>query len=149
MDIPVDNERCFACGPRSEIGLRLHFTAQTSTSVTAQTCLAEHFQGWVGVAHGGIVCMLLDEAMAHAAARSGRCAVTARINVRFRRPTPLDRHIHLFGEVLERRGTLIRLRATLSDTTGIVLASAEGDFLDRGPLDEVSHRRLHIESATR
>lgn len=137
---PVDNGKCFVCGPDSEQGLRLRFVAPAGAprEVHAQTVLDGKFQGWVGFAHGGVVCMLLDEAMAHAAGRAGRCGVTAGMKIRFRRPTPLAQQLHVGGELLERRGRVLRLKAWVRDGAGVLLASAEGDFIDRGPIDPES-----------
>ena len=51
------------------------FVPQEDGSVRGDTVLRNDFQGWKGVAHGGIVMMMLDEAMAHAAVARGHAAV--------------------------------------------------------------------------
>ena len=58
-----DDSRCFGCGAENELGLQLVFAAQPDGSVRGETVLRGDFQGWKGVAHGGIVMMMLDEAM--------------------------------------------------------------------------------------
>src|SRR6202011_3211786 len=64
--VPVDDGRCFACGPYSADGLHMHFEPDGEGRVRADLTLPPRFQGWRGTAHGGIVMMLLDEAMAYA-----------------------------------------------------------------------------------
>jgi hypothetical protein len=76
---------CFACGELNEGGLRLVLHTSPEGSWT-ETTLPATFQGWDAVAHGGIVCTLLDEVMAWSVIGQGTWGVTARLNVAFRRP---------------------------------------------------------------
>ena len=99
---PIDDGRCFACGPENEIGLRLHFERIDDGgegAVRARTVLRPDFQGWQGIAHGGIALALLDEAMAHAAGAAGQRGVTATMSARFRKPVPLGEPIDVEGRV--------------------------------------------------
>jgi hypothetical protein len=79
--------RCFACGELNEQGLHLAIHTDPERSWT-ETTLDPRFQGWEAVAHGGIVCTILDEVMAWAVIGRGTWGVTARLNVAFRRPIP-------------------------------------------------------------
>jgi uncharacterized protein (TIGR00369 family) len=128
----VDDGRCFACGPRNEIGLRLRFDVVGDGEVRCVTTLGPAYQGWVGMAHGGIAMMLLDEAMAHAAGAAGRRGVTAEVRVRFRRPLPLGEPLTVTGRVLWRRRDVFGLDATVSDQAGRLLVSGEGRFVSKG-----------------
>src|SRR3954470_15442885 len=53
---------CFACGSLNAHGMRLLLHVERGRAWTELT-LAEHFQGWNGMAHGGILCAILDEVM--------------------------------------------------------------------------------------
>ena len=67
---------CMACGAANPIGLGLVF-AEEGDAVRAEfTPLAWH-QGYDGLVHGGIIAMLLDEAMAQALLARGMAGVTA------------------------------------------------------------------------
>ena len=84
----VEPHRCFACGSLSEHGMRLDL------HVSGERCwteleLADRFQGWDGIAHGGIVCTILDEVRAWSLATSDNWGMTARMTVTFKRPVPL------------------------------------------------------------
>lgn len=103
--------------------------------------LASQFQGWRGIAHGGIVMALLDEAMAHAAGFAGQRGVTASVNVRFRKPVPLERPIEILGRVTWHRRNVLGVEAKILDESGTLLAEAEGSFVSRGPLEAASDRR--------
>jgi len=87
------------------------------------------FGGWSNIMHGGIVATLLDEAMAHAALGAGVRAVTARIEVRFRKPVPTDRALVVEGKVTSRRGRVMEIEGTLSGEDGTRYAESHARFL--------------------
>jgi len=61
--IEVAPHNCFACGTLNVHGLHLELHAADDRCWVELT-LPERFGGWDGIAHGGIVCTLLDEVMA-------------------------------------------------------------------------------------
>ncbi len=139
--VPFDDGNCFACGPDNPIGLHLHFDrAVDSDGVVARFRLAPHYQGWRGIAHGGIVMALLDEAMAHAAGFAGHRGVTAAVTVRFRRPVPLEQPIEVRGRVTWQRRGVLGVEASVLDDAANVLAHAKGSFVSRGKLEAVDDR---------
>lgn len=140
-DIPFDDGNCFACGPANPIGLHLHFDRAETEGVRCNALLASQFQGWRGIAHGGIVMALLDEAMAHAAGFAGQRGVTASVTVRFRKPVPLERPIDIRGRVAWQRRNVLGVEAKIFDEAGTLLAQAEGHFVSRGPLEAADDRR--------
>lgn len=139
--IPFDDGNCFACGPSNEVGLHLLFYRTDEGEARAEATLASRYQGWRGIAHGGIVMALLDEAMAHAAGFAGHRGVTASVNVRFRKPVPLEQPIVIRGRVTWQRRSVVGVEATVLDTGGTVLAQAEGSFVSRGPLEAADDLR--------
>jgi len=135
-ELPVDDGRCFACGPYSAEGLHLRFAATGEGTVRADITLPPRFQGWRGVAHGGVVMMLLDEAMAHACGAIGLRGLTASMNLRFRAPVPLGVPLTVLGGVKWRRRQVVALDASVTLADGTVLATAEGSFVSAGPVGE-------------
>ena len=131
-DAPVDDGRCFACGPYNEHGIGLRFEIAGEGEVRARVTLPAHLQGWRGIAHGGVVMMLLDEAMAHAAGAAGKRGMTAAVSVRFRRPAPLGEPLVLHGAVVWARSRVIKLEASVSSDDGTVYATGEGNFVAVG-----------------
>ena len=131
---PVDDGRCIACGPYSEFGLHMHFTDSEPGAVESRVTLAPGFQGWRGVAHGGVVAMLLDEAMAYAAASLNHLGVTADLRVRFRAPVPTGEELVVLGRVRGQRASVFEISAEIKDATGRVLAFGDGKFVSRGTL---------------
>ena len=141
-DVPFDDGNCFACGPENPIGMHLHFERAPGEGVISRATLGAQFQGWRGIAHGGIVMMLLDEAMAHACRFAGDKAVTASADVRFRAPVPLGVPLAVRGRVRERRRNVLFLEATVAraDAPHEALATAAGTFVSQGPLREIQAR---------
>jgi uncharacterized protein (TIGR00369 family) len=141
-DVPFDDGNCFACGPDNPIGMHVHFDlADASGGVRARCTLGPQYQGWRGIAHGGIVMALLDEAMAHAAGFAGHRGVTAAVNVRFRRPVPLGEPIEVRGRVAWQRHSVLGVEAGIFDAAENLLAQAEGRFVSRGRLDAANDRQ--------
>jgi acyl-coenzyme A thioesterase PaaI-like protein len=98
-----DDRRCFACGPDNPHGLHMKFEyGEGFAKCEIEPGLA--FAGWSSIMHGGVVAVLLDEAMAHATLSTGERAVTARLEVRFRKAAPTSELLTVEGRVTGRRG---------------------------------------------
>lgn len=140
--VPFDDGNCFACGPENPAGMHVHFEpARDGDGVRAAVTLAPQYQGWRGIAHGGIVMALIDEAMAHAAGFAGHRGVTASVNVRFRKPVPLQTPLEVRGRVLWQRRNVLGVEAAVHDADGTVLVHGEGHVVSRGPLAAADDRR--------
>jgi uncharacterized protein (TIGR00369 family) len=120
--------------------MHLHFEAD-SEGVVCRATLDARFQGWRGTVHGGIAMALIDEAMAHAAGFAGHRGVTASVNVRFRKPVPVDRPIVVRGRVAWQRRNVLGVEAQVLDEAGALLVQGEGSFVSRGPLEAAADRR--------
>jgi uncharacterized protein (TIGR00369 family) len=132
--VPVDDGACFVCGTENPHGLRLCFEPSGADGARAQVVLDSHLQGYRGIAHGGIVMLLLDEVMAHAAGQAGEKVMTAAVAVRFRAPVPLGVALRLTGRVLSKRGTILKIEGAIHDAAGVLLAAADGSFASLGPI---------------
>jgi uncharacterized protein (TIGR00369 family) len=139
--VPIDDGYCFACGPRNPIGMHLDFENLGEDGVRAQATLAPQFQGWRGIAHGGIAISLLDEAMAHAAGYAGHRGVTASMKIRFRKPVPLGEPLTIVGRVAWARAKILGLEAEVRDARGTVLLRGDGHFVSRGAVGDAVDRR--------
>ena len=125
--------RCFACGELNEGGLRLVLHTD-ETGCRTELALDARFQGWEGVAHGGILCTILDEVMAWAVIGRDVWGVTARMAVDFRRPVPVGRPLRAEGTVTEITRRLIRTEGRILDAaTGDLLATSEGTYVAAPP----------------
>jgi uncharacterized protein (TIGR00369 family) len=127
--VEVEPHNCFACGELNEHGLHLDLHVDGDRCWT-ELSLPDRFQGWDGIAHGGIVCTILDEVMAWSVIGRGTWGVTARLNVAFRRPVVTGRPIRAEGWVVDGTRRASRTAGHVKDArTGEVLATAEGTFM--------------------
>ncbi len=91
--------------------------------------LDRRFEGWEGVAHGGIVSTILDEVMAWALVAGDDWGVTARLAVAFRKPVSIGQRIRAEGWVTRTRRRLVETAGRIVDAeTGIELATATGTY---------------------
>ncbi|MDP6606981.1 MAG: PaaI family thioesterase [Dehalococcoidia bacterium] len=128
------NTFCFGCGRHNPIGLHLVFERDGDDVLTSYQPRPED-QGFPGIMHGGLLSLLLDEAMGWAMYADEVFAVTARMETRFRRPVPLDGALTARARVARRRGRRIELEAALHDVEGQTLVEASGLFV-RMPAEE-------------
>jgi acyl-coenzyme A thioesterase PaaI-like protein len=120
---------CFACGSLSEHGLHLDLHVDGERCWT-ELELADRFQGWDGIAHGGIVCTILDEVMAWSLASTDNWGLTARMTVDFKRPVRLGCPIRAEGWQTRQRRRLVETSARLVDAaTGELLATADAVYI--------------------
>ena len=119
---------CFACGTLNAHGLQLALHTGDGRCWT-DLILDSRFEGWEGIAHGGIISTILDEVMAWAVVEHDLWGVTARMAVEFKLPVPIGRPIHGEGRVIETRRRIVTAEGTLSDENGNLLARAEATFV--------------------
>lgn len=109
MEVRFDGH-CFGCGPLNEDGLQLKFEPGPEGSV-AEFTVPQRFQSWAGMAHGGMVALMLDEAVGWAAWHAGHPGVTGRLQVSYRRPLKLGETVRIVGKVENVRRTLVYVTA--------------------------------------
>ena len=131
--VVLDPHHCFACGELNEHGLRLVLHTDDGRCWT-ELQLESRFQGWDGIAHGGIVATILDEVMAWALIDRDAWGVTAKLDLAFKRPVPLEATIRAEGWVVDARRRIMTTAGRLVDpVSGAVLATAEATYVAARP----------------
>ena len=129
MEVRFDGH-CFGCGALNLDGLRLVFERGPDGSV-AEFEVPDRFQSWAGMAHGGVVALMLDEAVGWAAWHAGHPGVTGRLQVSYRRPLKLGEPVRIVGKVENIRRNLVHCSAVvenqndgsrIADATATVMA---------------------------
>lgn len=125
---PADLSYCYGCGAENPKGLHLRKAYAGDRSRIEFDVLPEH-SGYPGLMHGGVTCVLMDEAMYHAIARLGIEAVTTSLTVEYRSRARVGRHLACEARVVEREGRRIEVRATLIETgSGSTIAEGRGSY---------------------
>src|SRR5271165_2610699 len=95
---PKDANRCFGCGGANEAGMKLPFELDLDAHRTrGRFTLGPNYAGGAGFAHGGIIAVVLDEAMGKLSKITGERAVTAEMSIEYRKPVPVDQEIFAEG----------------------------------------------------
>jgi acyl-coenzyme A thioesterase PaaI-like protein len=123
-----DEGRCFACGEKNPIGLKMQFTRQ-GEEVLSQLTLQENYQGFDNIAHGGIIATALDEIMAQLLITLGYNALTAKLEVRFIKPVTLGETLSLRARLIRRRGRLLETEAWACFSDGRLAAEGKAASL--------------------
>jgi acyl-coenzyme A thioesterase PaaI-like protein len=121
-------QRCFACGHRNESGLKLIFR-RDGERILADYMPSERYQGFPGVLHGGILATMLDETMSRTGALRREWLMTGKLDIRYRRPAPIDQPLRVWGEIARERDGAIDAIGAVELTDGTVLAEARGMFV--------------------
>jgi acyl-coenzyme A thioesterase PaaI-like protein len=120
---------CFACGTLNANGLGLELHVEPGRCWT-ELELDRRFEGWDGIAHGGITATILDEVMAWSLVGSDNWGVTARLAVEFRRPVPIGSRVRAEGWITTSRRRVVDTAARIVDgASGTELATATGVYV--------------------
>ena len=130
-------EGCFACGRENPIGLHLDGFALDGEEVIARFRPRVEYRGVPATLHGGVAATALDEVMVWAGALvEDVMTVTGTMQLRFRRPVPVDEELTLRGRVEDRSGRRLRLAAELF-VDGRVAVQASGLYLVSVTVEEL------------
>lgn len=119
---------CFACGAENPIGLHLTFEFD-GERVTTKKILPREYQGYAGAAHGGIISTMLDETMCKfISAKYNERALTGRLEVRYKYPTPTEQELIITAWEKSRRKNIVSMRSTVATADGTITAEATALF---------------------
>ena len=112
-------------------------TALTEPGMIESTYTApEHFQGYPGVLHGGIVATILDEISGRAQMgdpSAPRFMFTAKLEVKYRKNVPTGKPLKIIGKAGKSKGKMAEGWAGIYDKQGTLLAEANSLLIDTPP----------------
>ncbi len=127
---PRPENPCFGCGGANARGMKLAFEQDDERQrIVGRFQLGDEYQGGSGFLHGGIIALLLDEAMGKASRFSGEHVVTADLRVEYLRPIPVGQEIVVEGYVARRDGRQLYHEGEIRNAAGRVLARGRGRFV--------------------
>jgi len=129
---------CFVCGVENPCGLRIRFFNDGYQRVVARVTLGEQYQSYPGMAHCGILATILDETMGRAlladedadAVEEARFMFTAKMEMRYRRPVPLNEELTVRGRVEQDRGRIAQVSGEIALADGTVAVEASATLVD-------------------
>ena len=137
------SKHCFICGLENPVGLKLRFYEIEPGLIESTYTAPDHFQGYPGVLHGGIIASILDETSGRAFTSAGgehRFMFTAKLEVIYRRTVPIGKQLKIVGKAGNDRGRSGEGWAGIYDAeTGQLLAEGNTILADipQHMLDEI------------
>lgn len=117
-------------GPENAIAPPLALTGQDDGSISGTVTLGMPYQGPPGFVHGGISALLLDHTLGVANAWAGPSGMTAQLNLRYHRTTPLFETLTVSGAQQSVDGRKIRTTGSIT-AGGELCVSADGLFVSK------------------
>jgi len=119
---------CFVCGKHNPIGFHLDFY-QNNDEIYSEFIPEEIHEGFQGIFHGGLLTAILDDAMWRIPYILDMVTLTARIEVRFRKPVQTDRKIKVTARLDKMKGKSVLVKSWVRNEEEEVLAEGTGTFL--------------------
>lgn len=122
----ANDDMCFVCGKRNANGLQLDFELVGEDRIRTEFTPSKQYQGWKDVLHGGIIATILDEVMVNAAYLRKIVAVSAKFEIKLRRPAAIGERLIFYGQILKQGARSLDMKAWAEQDNGAVVAEATG-----------------------
>jgi len=127
---PKPENNCFGCGGANGVGMKLAFDLLVGERRTrGKFVLGSRYGGGAGFAHGGIIAVLLDEAMGKISKLTEERAVTAELSIEYKKPVTLHDEIVVEGWQESETGRNRFRVGEIRDAAGTLLARARARFV--------------------
>jgi acyl-coenzyme A thioesterase PaaI-like protein len=128
------------------VGLHLHIYETAPGEVESQYIAPDHFQGYPGVLHGGIVAALIDEVSGRAQMGSDpmdpRFMFTAKLEVKYRKNVPIGKPLKIIGKAGKARAKSAEAWAGIYDAETTELLAEGNTLLIDVPSEQFDKSRL-------
>ncbi len=132
MNKQPNSHQCFVCGLKNPVGLKLAFYDNGLDEVRCEYSIPAEYNGYPGVAHGGIVAAILDEVIGRVSMIGDRnhFMMTVKMEVKYRQPVPVETPLVIIGRLVKMRGRLAQAVGEVRLPDGAVAAEAELTLAD-------------------
>jgi uncharacterized protein (TIGR00369 family) len=127
-----NSHQCFICGLQNPFGLKMTFYDNGLDETRCDYTIPDQYQGYPGIAHGGIVAAMLDEAVGRVSLINdpNHFMMTVKLELKYRQPVPTETPLTLIGKMLRLRGRLAVATGELRLPDGTIAAEAELTLAD-------------------
>ncbi|HME13329.1 MAG TPA: hotdog domain-containing protein [Candidatus Acidoferrum sp.] len=127
---PNPANKCFGCGGAADAGMLLTFEQDNvQRKIVGKFVLGPRYQGGGGIVHGGIIAMVLDEAMGKVCRFRGAQAVTADMNIDYLKPIGVNQEIFVEAFETAQVGRNLFQMCEIRDAAGEILARGRARFV--------------------
>ena len=135
-----NSKMCLVCGLKNPFGLHTSFYELDNNELLAIFNPREEHQSYPGRLHGGIISTILDETIGRAImieSESEIWGVTIDLQVRFKKPVPLDEELRVIGRITKNSSRFFEGTGELLLEDGTVAAEGHGKYL-KAPLGKIA-----------
>lgn len=124
-------DQCLVCGFANPHSLGMEFWHLENGELAAYVSVKPEHQSYPGRTHGGIITAILDEVIGRAVCvEEPRCwGVTTEINVKFKKPVPLEETVLAVGRITRNRSRMFEGSGEIYAADGTLLASATATYM--------------------
>jgi len=135
---------CFVCGRDNPIGLHMQFFDDGEGMVVSKITPADHFEGYPGVLHGGILATILDEVVGRVAMVKDhhRFMMTVKLLTKYRHPVPMGQELTAIGRAVRIGGRIGKAEGEIVLADGTIACEAEMALADM-PSELASESRVN------
>ena len=138
---PEGHALCHGCLDEGRCRMGIRGTDRNGDDVLVHVTCATQHRGAPGVAHGGWIASVFDEAMSQAVHQRVGKVVTATLEVQYRAPVPVEVPLEVAATIEDQQGRRLRTSAQMRLAgSADVLASATGLFVVRRDDHFARHR---------
>jgi acyl-coenzyme A thioesterase PaaI-like protein len=116
-------------GEANPLAPPLHVETTPEGTARAQFELGAAYEGPPGLVHGGVSALILDHLLGNAGGAGGSPGMTAKLELGYRRPTPLHRPLVARAWIERVDGRKTTIRGEIARTDGRVCVEASGLFI--------------------
>lgn len=142
-----NSQYCFICGMENPVGLHLHIYEIAPGEVESTYIAPDHFQGYPGVLHGGIVAAIIDEISGRAHMGSDpmdpRFMFTAKLEVKYRKNVPIGKLLKVIGKAGKSKPRYAEAWAGIYDAETDELLAEGNTLLMDVPAEQFDRSRLN------
>lgn len=131
---------CMVCGRDNPWSLKARFYELENDELLGVFTMQEEHQSYPGRVHGGVVTAMLDETIGRAIALGDPTffGVTVELNVKFRKPVPIDRELRVLARITtDPTKRLYEGTGEIVLEDGTVVAEAWGRYM-RMPIEKIA-----------
>ncbi len=140
----LNSKMCIICGMNNEAGVKAPFYEMEDHSVMSIFSFKQIHQSYPERTHGGLICTMLDEIIGRAIwiDEPDIWGVTMDIQVKYRKPVPLDTQLISVGRITKNSKKFFTGVGTIQDMNGNILAEATANYI-KLPIEKVATVDVH------
>ncbi len=117
-----DDNYCFVCGKKNRLGLKLDLQLQDNRTIRCEFVAQKEHQGFSEIVHGGIIGLIMDEAMVILLWKLGIKAVTSEFLMRLKNPAYVGKKLLFSASIEKQAKKVFYTKALCENEDGLIIA---------------------------